>query len=249
MRAPPISSSVVLLPDHHLGHARRAEVHRGVALDHEHDVAERRDVRAARGRRAEQAAHLRHLARQPHLVVEDAPRAAPAREQLDLVGDARARPSRRARTPAARARSAYSVSRTIFSTVRAPHEPAFTVGSFAITHTGRPSTVPTPVTTPSAGRSPASALASSASSTNEPSSSSSASRSRTNSLPWRASFSRLLLEVPLAGPLGGGAELVGHRPTLPHRPRVVPTSGRSSWSSWTAVPSRRLVLREGVGRD
>ena len=32
------------------------------------------------------------------------------------------------------------MSRTIFSTVRAPHEPAFTVGSFAITHTGRPST-------------------------------------------------------------------------------------------------------------
>ena len=54
------------------------------------------------------------------------------------------------------------MSRTIFSTVRAPHEPAFTVGSLAITHTGRPSIRPTPVTTPSAGRSPASALASSA---------------------------------------------------------------------------------------
>ena len=52
-------------------------------------------------------------------------------------------------------RSAYSVSRTIFSTVRAPHEPAFTVGSLAMTHTGRPSTRPTPVTTPSAGRSAA----------------------------------------------------------------------------------------------
>jgi hypothetical protein len=91
--------------------------------------------------------------------------------------------------------SAYSVRRTIFSTVRAPHDPAFTVGSFAITHTGRPSTVPTPVTTPSAGRSPASALARSALSTKEPSSRSSASRSRTNSFPCRSSlapsFSRL----------------------------------------------------------
>ena len=93
-------------------------------------------------------------------------------------------------------RSACSVSRTIFSTVRAPHEPAFTVGSFAITHTGRPSIRPTPVTTPSAGRSPASAFASSASSTNEPASSSSASRSRTNSLFCDASFSASLARLP-----------------------------------------------------
>ena len=77
-----------LLADHHLGHAGRAEVHRGVALDHEHHVAERRDVGPARGRRAEQAADLRHLTRQPHLVVEDAPGAPAAGEQLDLVGDA-----------------------------------------------------------------------------------------------------------------------------------------------------------------
>ena len=52
-------------------------------------------------------------------------------------------------------RRACSVRRTIFSTVRAPHDPAFTVGSLAITHTGRPSMRPTPVTTPSAGRSSA----------------------------------------------------------------------------------------------
>ena len=49
-------------------------------------------------------------------------------------------------------RSACSVTRTIFSTVRAPHEPAFTVGSLAMTHTGRPSMRPMPVTTPSAGQ-------------------------------------------------------------------------------------------------
>src|SRR6266702_365187 len=34
-----------LLADDHLGHARRAEVHGGVALHHEDDVAEGRDVR------------------------------------------------------------------------------------------------------------------------------------------------------------------------------------------------------------
>ena len=34
------------------------------------------------------------------------------------------------------------MSRTIFSTVRAPHEPALTVESLAITHTGRPSMRP-----------------------------------------------------------------------------------------------------------
>ena len=38
----------------------------------------------------------------------------------------------------------------IFSTVLGPHEPALTVGSLAITETGRPAIVPEPVTTPSA---------------------------------------------------------------------------------------------------
>src|SRR5438270_2308714 len=93
-------------------------------------------------------------------------------------------------------RSAYSVRRTIFSTVRAPHEPALTVGSLAITHTARPSTRPTPVTTPSAGRSPAMALARRASSTQDPSSSRRARRSRTNSLFWLASFSRWRSRLP-----------------------------------------------------
>ena len=60
----------------------------------------------------------------------------------------------------------------IFSTVFGPHEPALTVGSLAMTATGRPPTVPMPVTTPSAPRPSCSQLASSASSTNEPSSSS-----------------------------------------------------------------------------
>ena len=80
-----------LLADHHLGHARRAEVHRRVLLDHEDDVAERRDVGAARRRRAEQQADLRHGAGELDLVVEDAPGVAPPREHVDLIGDARAR--------------------------------------------------------------------------------------------------------------------------------------------------------------
>src|SRR5438067_2497029 len=49
-----------------------------------------------------------------------------------------------------RSRSAVSWMRTIFSTVRGPQEPALTVGSLAITQTGRPSIRPIAVTTPSA---------------------------------------------------------------------------------------------------
>ena len=44
-----------LLADHHLRHPRRAEVHRGVAVAHDHDVAEGRDVGAAGGARARTA--------------------------------------------------------------------------------------------------------------------------------------------------------------------------------------------------
>ena len=80
-----------LLADHHLRHPRRAEVHRGVAVAHDHDVAERRDVGAAGGARAEQHADLRHGAGEPDLVEEDPPGVAAAGEHLDLVGDARAR--------------------------------------------------------------------------------------------------------------------------------------------------------------
>ena len=77
----------------------------------------------------------------------------------------------------------------IFSTVFGPHEPAFTVGSLAITATGRPAMRPRPVTTPSAPRPSPSQFASSASSTNEPSSSSRATRSRTGSLPCSRALS------------------------------------------------------------
>src|SRR5215467_16140380 len=79
--------------------------------------------------------------------------------------------------------------RRIFSTVRAPHEPAFTVESLAMTATGRPCTRPMPVTTPSAGRSPAWLLARRPSSTKSaPSSKRRRSRSRTKSLPSSAFF-------------------------------------------------------------
>ena len=85
--------------------------------------------------------------------------------------------------------------RMIFSTVRAPHEPAFTVESLAIRQTGRPSIVAVPVITPSAGRSPASTLASWPSSANEPSSTSRAIRSRAKSLP-RPAFASWYFAAP-----------------------------------------------------
>ncbi len=76
-----------LLADHHLGHPRRAKVHRRVALAHDHHVAERGDIGAAGGRGAEEQTELRHAAREPDLVVEDPPRAAAARKHRHLVGD------------------------------------------------------------------------------------------------------------------------------------------------------------------
>src|SRR3954466_15960634 len=66
----------------------------------------------------------------------------------------------------------------IFSTVFGPHEPAFTVGSFAITQTGRPAIFAIPVTTPSAPKPSLSQFASSASSANLPESTSRSIRSR-----------------------------------------------------------------------
>ena len=78
---------------------------------------------------------------------------------------------------------ARSMLRMIFSTVRAPHDPALTVESLAIRHTGRPSMRAVPVITPSAGSPSASTLAYRPSSTNVPSSTSRAIRSRANSLP------------------------------------------------------------------
>ena len=76
--------------------------------------------------------------------------------------------------------------RMIFSTVRAPQEPALTVESLAISATGRPSIVAVPVTTPSAGRSAARALANAPSSVKEPSSTSRRTRSRAKALPLAA---------------------------------------------------------------
>ena len=80
-----------LLPDHHLDHAGAAQVHRRVPVHHRDEVAERRDVGAARGRGAEQRAHLRDGPGGAHLGVEDLAGSAAAREHLHLVGDPRAR--------------------------------------------------------------------------------------------------------------------------------------------------------------
>src|SRR5450755_1169065 len=86
--------------------------------------------------------------------------------------------------------------RMIFSTVRAPQEPAFTVESFAIRAAGRPSIVAVPVMTPSAGSPSASTLANAPSSVKLPSSASSAIRSRANSLPAAAAASWYLAVPP-----------------------------------------------------
>jgi hypothetical protein len=77
-----------LLADRHLDHARAADVERGLALDHDDHVGERRQVCRARRRGTEQDAHLRDHAGELDLVVEDAPGVEPAREDLDLLGDA-----------------------------------------------------------------------------------------------------------------------------------------------------------------
>ena len=76
-----------LLLDHHLHHPGAAQVHRGVAVHHDHVVAERGDIGAPRRRRAEQGAQLRDRARGAHLSVKDLPGAAAAGEHVHLVGD------------------------------------------------------------------------------------------------------------------------------------------------------------------
>src|SRR6516165_9171751 len=79
--------------------------------------------------------------------------------------------------------------RMIFSTVRAPQDPALTVESLAISATGLPSIVAVPVITPSAGSPSARTLAYRPSSVKLPSSVSSLIRSRANSLPAAAADS------------------------------------------------------------
>src|SRR5215813_4134895 len=74
----------------------------------------------------------------------------------------------------------------IFSTVRAPQLPALTVESLAMRATVRPAIFPSPVTTPSAGRSGSAVWAKLPSSTNESGSRSRAMRSLANSFPVSA---------------------------------------------------------------
>jgi len=80
-----------LLADGHLDHARAAHVERGLALHHDHDVGQRRQIGRARRRRAEENAHLGDHARELDLVVEDTPGVEPPRKDLDLLGYAPAR--------------------------------------------------------------------------------------------------------------------------------------------------------------
>src|SRR5215467_11705862 len=90
--------------------------------------------------------------------------------------------------------------RMIFSTVRAPQEPALTVESLAISATVLPSMVAVPVITPSAGSPSARTLAYRPSSVKLPVSVSSAIRSRANSLPAFAAASWYLGAPPRSMP-------------------------------------------------
>src|SRR5690606_10632844 len=147
--------------------------------------------------------------------------------------------------------------RRIFSTVRQPHEPAFTVESLAITHTGRPSMRPVPVTTPSAGRSPARLFAKAASSTNESGSSSRARRSRQKSLPssrafswyfgsppWRirARRSRTSSPVFTAPPARAGAVRVSRFPLASGSPRGRPAALQGAVHAARKRPLQHLLL-------
>ncbi len=128
MRAPPISSSVTFSPM--TISAMRGEPRYMLALLSTITTTSQNAGMYAppppTGRTAGRSAGSRPA--QLDLVVEDAARAAPPGEHLDLVGDARARRVDQVEQRAARGARAVSCTRRIFSTVRRPHEPAFTVG-------------------------------------------------------------------------------------------------------------------------
>ena len=112
------------------------------------------DVGAAGGRRPEQAADLGHPARQPHLVVEDAAGAPAAGEQLDLVGDAG---PGRVDQPEDRQLVAQGVLGEAHDLLDRARAPRPGLHRRVVGHHAHRAAVdrPTPVTTPSAGRSSA----------------------------------------------------------------------------------------------
>ena len=77
-----------LLADGHLDHPRGSDVEARLAVDHDHAVGERGQIRRARRRRPEEDADLGDHAGELDLIVEDAPGVEAAREDLDLLGDA-----------------------------------------------------------------------------------------------------------------------------------------------------------------
>ncbi len=135
----------------------------------------------------------------------------------------------------------------IFSTVRAPHDPALTVESLAIRRTGRPSTRAAPVITPSAGRPSASALANRPSSTNESGSTSAAIRSRANSLP-RAAFASWYRSAPPASTRlrSSSSPIVTDRPPSATDPAALPerSLGYHHRPSGTSSPRRAATRTE-----
>ena len=122
--------------------------------------------------------------------------------------------------------SAYSVSRTIFSTVRAPHDPAFTVGVVGH-HAHRPALDGADPGDHAVGRQVAGERVGEERVLDERAVVEEQREAVAHEqLPLALELGALLLEVALAGPLGGGPELVAHDvdaalyPWLPQRQLV-----------------------------
>src|SRR5580700_8389125 len=147
-------------------------------------------------------------------------------------------------------RSAVSWMRTIFSTVRGPQDPAFTVGSLAITAHVLPCSIPMPVITPSAASSGSSVPASSPSSTKSaPGSRSRAIRSRGINLCWPASLSRCRWGPP-ARARSSRADTASANARLRRRflRETCPDSGAIELARKVAAKIGREGLRHGAHR-
>ena len=136
-----------------LHQVRPAESHEAGALHHDDDVAERGQVRAAGDARPHHRGDLRNAQLAPHqrVVIEDARPRRTGRERCRPDKADSRRPNPPGRRSAARLRMAISCARRILVMVSGHHAPAFTVASFATITAGRPSILPSPVTTPAAG--------------------------------------------------------------------------------------------------
>ena len=131
-----------------------------VSLDHDDDVRQRRQIRAAGDARSHDGRDLRNFQIPPHdrVVIEDSRGAVLARKHAALIRQIHARRIDQIDDRHSE-RIAISCARRIFLIVSGHHDPALTVASLATTTTSRPSTRPTTVTTPAPGAAPVSCQA------------------------------------------------------------------------------------------